>query len=113
MQVAHVMFPVLGKANDVVDEQFNSFVAFETSKMMNSNQPGEEASPCGITVHSHSPSWLHTAVRGIESLSRAHWNKPLTKCVVLNILESPSSERRSSTTGSGRTGIMFCSLIFL
>ena len=31
---------------------------------------------------------------------------------MLSNLESPSSERRSSTTGSGRTGMMFCSLIF-
>ena len=93
----------------------NSFTRsrpLQTPNIIDWNQPGEEASPCAITVHSHSPSWVHTAVRGIKSLSMAHWNNPLTKSVVLNTLEFPSSERRSSTTGRGRTGIMLCSLTF-
>ena len=85
----------------------------QTRNVVDWNQLGEEASPCGITVHSHSPSWLHAAVREIESLSMAHWKSPLTKSVVLNTLEFPNSERRSSTTGSGKTGIMLYSLIFL
>ena len=69
-----MLFPVFGEANDGVDEEFTSFEAFATRYMMDWNQPEDEASPCGITVHFHSPSWVHTAVRGIESLSMAHWN---------------------------------------
>ena len=84
-----------------------------TRNMIDWNHPGEEENPCGITVHSHSPSWVHAAVRGIKSLLMAHWKNPLIKSVVLNTLEFPISERRSSTTGSGRTGIMLCSLIFI
>ena len=36
----------------------------------------------------------------------AHWKNPLIKSVALNIPEFPSSEGRSSTTGSGKIGIM-------
>ena len=43
----------------------------------------------------------------------ARWKNPLIKSVVLNTLEFPSSERGSSTTGSGRAGIMLCSSIFI
>ena len=31
-QVAHMLFPVLGEANDTVDEQFHSFEAFANSQ---------------------------------------------------------------------------------
>ena len=95
----------------------NSFTRSRPSRtrnMIDWNHPGEEANLCDLTVHSHSPSWVHTAVRGIETLSMARWKNLLIKQpVVLNTLEFPSSERRSSTTGSGRTGIMLYSLIFI
>ena len=61
----------------------------QTRNMMDWNQPGEEASPCGIIVYSHRPSWVHAAVRGIESLSMLHWRNPLMKSVVLNTPLSP------------------------
>ena len=67
----------------------------QTPNMMDWNQPGEEASPCDIIVYSHSPSWVHAAVRGIESLSMMHWRNTLIKYVVLNNLEFSSFERRS------------------
>ena len=81
--------------------------------MIDWNHPGEEASPCGITVHSHSPSWVHTAVRGIESLFDGASEDSTDQSVVLNTLEFPSPEKRSSTAESGRTRVMLCSLIFL
>ena len=90
-----MMFPVLGEATMSLMNSFTRSRPSQTRNMIDWNHPGDEVSPCDITVRSHSPSWGHTAVRGIESLSMAHWNNPLIKSVVLKTLEFPSSERIS------------------
>ena len=60
----------------------------QTPDMIDREYPEEEASSCDITVYFHSPSWAHTAGRGIESLLMAHWKNPLVISVVLKTLDS-------------------------
>ena len=89
-----MLFPILGEANDTVDEQFHSFEAFA-----NSQHDGMEPTRGrnkSLWHHCPFPQSIlgHSARRGIESLSMARWKHPLIKSV-LNNLEFPSSERRS------------------